>query len=392
MWSSQRYRNGAKKNGLSNATIESAIAQIEEVAKGFNQLPAILTLNHLAQRTGVEYGYLRGFVSNTYEHAYRKFEIKKRSPRLKWTNSFRVISVPTPHLRQAQKWIATHILSKVSPHASSQAFAPGNSIVSCAREHREAKWLIKLDIHDFFGSISEIQAYRVYRSLGYRPLISFELARLSTYRAPASTHPIHLERWFRRPPGLGRKRLRVIAEYDHRFVGCLPQGAPTSPMLANLVMRTLDQAILEIAVSLGLTYTRYSDDLTFSTRLDFDRERASELIRCVAKLLRPCGLFLNIQKTTVVPPGARKIVLGLLVDGEEPRLSRQFKDRIRQHFYYLEKWGVREHVAKRGFDSIGGFFRHLKGLLDFANMVEPEYARKLYERFHSLTNDRELGE
>ena len=94
--------------------------------------------------------------------------------------------------------------------------------------------------------------------------------------------------------------------------------------------------------------------------------------------------MLNREKTAVIPPGARKIVLGLFVYETTPRLSRAFKDKIRQHFYYIEKFGVEEHVIRGGFDSVGGFCRHLKGLLDFSNMVEPGFARDCYAQFAKI--------
>lgn len=250
--------------------------------------------------------------------------------------------------------------------------------------------MIKLDILDFFGSISEMQAYRVFLSLGYQPLVSFEMGRLCTYRPKHDMPPDYVSPRFQIPSGRIEKRNRVIESYNHPYMGTLPQGAPTSPMLANLAMRDIDEKISAIASRFGLNYTRYSDDLTFSTRNDFDRQQASLLIQEIAKLLIKRGLMLNRQKTAVIPPGARKIVLGLLVDGDLPRLSRSFKDRIRQHLYYLEKFGPDQHVSKRDFDSIGGFFRHLKGLIDFAHMIEPQYARDAYVRLRTIISDAQM--
>lgn len=390
MWSSQHYRMGANELGLSKETIDAAIAQVVAVAEGPHKLPAILTLGHLAKRTGVSYVALRGLVTGSCRHPYRHFKIRKRVAGPEKKNRYRKISVPTPDLYRAQRWIAAHILRSVPVHGASHAFSPGSNIVKCAEKHCGAKWMVKLDILDFFGSISEMQVYRVFLGLGYQPLVSFEMARLCTYRPKHDLPQNYASPRFQIPSGSVKKRNRVIESYNHPYMGILPQGAPTSPMLANLAMRDIDEKILAIAKGFGLHYTRYSDDLTFSTCNDFDRQQASLLIQKIANLLIKRGLMLNRQKTAVIPPGARKIVLGLLVDGDLPRLSRVFKDRIRQHLYYLEKFGPDQHVSKRGFDSVGGFFRHLKGLIDFANMIEPQYARDVYVRLCVIVSKAQM--
>ncbi|PIY00499.1 MAG: RNA-directed DNA polymerase [Hydrogenophilales bacterium CG_4_10_14_3_um_filter_58_23] len=390
MWSSQHYRMNAKEHGLSKETIDAAIAQTIAVVEGPHKLPAILTLGHLALRTGVDYVALRGLLTGSCCHQYRHFKIRKRVNGPEKTIRYRKISVPTPDLYRVQRWIAVHVLRSVPVHGASHAFSPGNSIVKCAEKHCGAKWMVKLDILDFFGSISEMQAYRVFHSLGYQPLVSFEMARLCTYRPKHDVPPNFVLPRYQIPSGRVKKRNRVIESYNHPYMGILPQGAPTSPMLANLAMRDIDEKILSIANRFGLQYTRYSDDLTFSTRNDFDRQQASLLIQEIANLLIKRGLMLNRQKTAIIPPGARKIVLGLLVDGDLPRLSRPFKDRIRQHLYYLEKFGPDQHVSKRCFDSVGGFFRHLKGLIDFANMIEPQYARESYVRLCAVVSDAQI--
>ncbi len=374
----------AQEFGLSKETIDAAIAQTIAVVDGPHKLPAILTLGHLAKRTGVNYVALRDLVAGVYHHPYRHFKIRKRVDGPGKAIRYRQISVPTPDLYRVQRWIAAHVLRSVPVHGASHAFSPGSNIWKCAEKHCGAKWMVKLDILDFFGSISEMQAYRVFLSLGYQPLVSFEMARLCTYRPKHDISPNFVSPRFQIPSGRVKKRNRVIERYNHPYMGTLPQGAPTSPMLANLAMRDIDEKILAIANRFSLHYTRYSDDLTFSTRNDFDRQQASLLIQGIASLLIKRGLMLNRQKTAVIPPGARKIVLGLLVDEDYPRLSRPFKDRIRQHLYYLEKFGPDQHVNKRGFDSIGGFFRHLKGLIDFAHMIEPQYARDAYARLSAI--------
>lgn len=372
MWLPQRYLQDGRRRGRNGAVLLEGVRQIQQLRRHAPPLPAILTLCHLAQRTRISYEHLRGIVSRADERPnYRSFKIRKRS------GGWRRISVPEPKLKLAQAWLAQHILSKVAPHPASHAFAPGSSTVACAAVHSGARWLIKMDIADFFGSITEIQVYRVFRRLGYNALVSFELAGLCT-NDPWRSAKYASKSW---QVHYSRKRIEA---YVRKHLGRLPQGAPSSPMLANLVMGELDQALSELAQSHGLVYTRYSDDITFSTSGTFTKARAFSVVKAAAGLLKAQGLYPNRAKTTIVHPGARRIVLGLLVNETCPRLNRAFRDRLRQHFYYLDKYGIRKHMQERKFDSVGGLYRHLRGLIDYANMVDPPYADRFRRRLEAL--------
>ena len=78
------------------------------------------------------------------------------------------------------------------------------------------------------------------------------------------------------------------------------------------------------------------------------------------------------------------LIFSLNVDGPEPRLQKQYKDRIKQHLYFLKKFGAVSHVLTRGFDSVWGFKAHLRGLIDYANMIEPKYAKARLDEFNSI--------
>lgn len=334
-------------------------------------LPALLTLGHLACRTKVPLETLRYYVTRSAENPYRRFYVRKRSGGRRW------ISVPSEALHTVQRWLSAHVLRHVPVHPASKAFRPGDSIRACAEEHAGARWLVKLDIADFFGSITEIQVFRAFTRMGYNRLVSMQLARLCT-DTPRVSAKYRFQAW------RAKHKWPRIPGYQQRFLGRLPQGAPSSPMLANLAVADIDAAVAEIAGSYGLTYTRYSDDITLSTRGTFSRRLATHVIEEVAQVLKVRGLYLNRKKTSVSHPGARRVVLGLLVDGLEPRLTKTFRDRLRQHLYYLETRGIAAHVAARSFDSAGGLYRHLRGLIDYANSVDPAYASALRSRLDAL--------
>lgn len=373
MWSPQRYISEGKQRGLSEELLNAAVEQISQVSDQKPALPGLLSLNHLAQRTNIPYSFLRSIVRRALPDAYRKFSIRKRS------GGRRFINVPTPYLRQVQRWIHEHILKKVPVHNCSYAFSPDSSICKCATKHTGAQWLIKMDITSFFESVSEIQVCRVFTKLGYQPLVAFELARIATI-IPSSLSPRFKD------PTWCRKRYNVkIPHYSIDVLGHLPQGAPTSPLLSNLVMTNIDEVIQQASKLAGLTYTRYSDDLTFSTRnKNFTRKQGRAFIHEINKVLSANGFRPQHRKTLIVPPGARKIVLGLQVDGETPRLRREFKDNLRQHLHYLEKFGPIEHAERRDFDSVWGMKCHIRGLIDYAKMIELPYAEALLKRFKAL--------
>lgn len=371
MWSPQRYLQQGKAKGVSTAVLAEAVKQISRLSAHSPPLPAVLSLPHLARLSQTDLGVIRRYVTRENDDDYRRFYMKKRS------GGYRRIGIPAEQLGRVQSWIAHNILVRPAVHPASHAFQKGSSIVKCAAVHENAKWMIKIDVADFFGSITEIQAYRVFRSFGYNALISFEMARICTDKLIKSAK-YELDSW------KVRKRKREIGDYSQKVLGRLPQGAPTSPMLSNFVMLELDAQIAALAESTGLRYTRYSDDMTFSTKDDFTRTAAVQFIATVAGVLKTKGLYLNRAKTKIIPPGARKIVLGLLASGDFPALSKDFKAKLRQHIFYLQKYGITNHVEKRGFDSIGGLYRHLLGLINFANMVEPVYADSIRAQFDAL--------
>jgi len=373
MWSSHSYKQQGIQAGKSEILLENSINQIESVFDICDRLPSLLTLKHLAERTNVSLEQLRSFVSRENKNAYAKFSIAKRS------GGRRYINVPSVQLNIIQKWIHQHILSIVPNHKSSYAFIKGKSIKDCAAQHCGAQWLIKLDIINFFESISEVQVFRVFRKLGYQSLVSFELARLCTIETSIYSPRKRYINWH------AFDSYNVISDYKQMLLGYLPQGASSSPLISNLVMMSCDEQLCNVARKYSLKYTRYSDDLTFSTRSsNFSRDKAEDVIKHVNEIISKQGFLLNFKKSKIIPPGAKKIVLGLNVDGELPRLQKEFKDKIRQHLYYLKKFGVLNHISNRGFDSVWGFQSYLRGLIDYAKMIELEYATKVLQEYNNI--------
>lgn len=274
-----------------------------------------------------------------------------------------------------QRWLNEHVLKHVKPHRASMAFSCGDSIKKAAEPHCGARWLIKMDLRNFFESVTERQVYVVYRSIGYQPLVAFELARLCTRVARSHwRHPRYISRW----------DWTEIGGYWHSPMGHLPQGAPTSPRIANLVACTLDEGLEKLAQTHGFVYTRYADDLTFSTDGSSSRVAVRSFVGNISESIAQAGFTPNQSKTTVSPPGSRKVVLGLLVDRDEPRLSREFKSQLRQHLYYLKSHGAAVHATRQGNATVFGLRRHVFGLIHHARQIEKDYGDRQLRSFSEL--------
>jgi RNA-directed DNA polymerase len=375
-WSPQQFASGARERGRPPAVIEAGLEAARAVKRVDPDLPVVLTMHHLAHLSGVDPHKVRAYATRRVGHdPYRSFLLRKRSPPSKDHSArrgFREISVPEPELMRLQRWITQNILSESAPHSASYAFHREGGLLRAASRHAGCTWLVKMDIRDFFDSIAEQRVYRVFRRLGYGALLSFQMARICT-------------RVFPRDHGTGLRPYGVPG-YHQPAAGRLPQGAPTSPALANLAVLDLDRKLNRMAMTVGWTYTRYADDLAFSTTGASSRDEARRLVALIKEFLRSSGLEPTSAKTVIAPPGARRLVLGLQVDGPEPRLTRAFRNNLETHLYALTapRLGPEAHREARGFASLIGMRRHVEGLLAFAHYVEPQYAKELYSRWNSV--------
>jgi len=276
-------------------------------------------------------------------------------------------------LKIVQSWIARNILSCANVHDSAKAYKAGESIVDNALPHCGAEWLLKLDICDFFNHCSERQVYYVYKRMNYPSLLSLELARLCT--------KVDVGRPGRRWSNTDKSY--SVEEYKSFRVGSLPQGAPTSPALSNLIFERLDEILFALSLGNSGCYTRYADDLTFSFN-GSSRSKILEFKRKVSNELKKSGFEINIKKTRIIPPGARKVVTGLNVNGSCPALTRELRDKIKADLYYCKKYGVVNHCEKNKYKSILGFSNHMSGMISFVYSVNPSLAAKYKEQYDEL--------
>lgn len=284
-------------------------------------LPMIETPQALADAMGITVPELR-FLCFHREVArtthYRRFTLPKKS------GGERTISAPMPRLKRAQYWVLDNLLAKVPCHAAAHGFLPGRSIVSNAAVHAGQSVVINLDLKDFFPSIRYPRIKGVFVGLGYSERIATLLALLCSENVSDE----------------------LVVDGERFFVGhaarerVLPQGAPTSPMLTNILCRRLDRRLQGAAAKLGFAYTRYADDLSFSAPPDA-AERTGRLLRQVHHILRDEGFTPHPAKQHVMRAGARQEVTGIVVN-QQPAVARQQRRALRASLHRARTRGLAE--------------------------------------------------
>lgn len=341
----------------------------------------IHSLGHLAHCSRVNFHYLRNVVKRR-GLPYEIFSVPKRS------GGHRYLASPEKPLKQVQQWINKYILSSNIPHWRCFSYKSGVSIIDAAKEHCSSKWLIKIDIENFFDSVNEVSVYKLFRGMGYCSLVSFELARLCTF-VPAHVSKNHFKR------SLLYNTSSDDLPYPKKgikFLGRLPQGAPSSPSISNLVFEPIDIVLQNYAEHNDLVYSRYADDICFSSdSKNFSREKAMEIINFCSKEIRRHGYATKKMKTKIIPPGVPKVVLGLNVNHSNPKLTKAFKKRLEGHIRGIEHFGAVEHANHKKFISVFGMLDHVLGLINHAKLVEGSYAEQIHEKFKSIIKSQRLS-
>jgi RNA-directed DNA polymerase len=279
-------------------------------------LKYISTHRALAQSMGITIGELRflayGRKVSKISH-YRRFLMPKKR------GGHRLISAPMPRLKQAQHWILVQILEKVSMHEAAHGFRKERSILTNAAPHCGSPLVINLDLRDFFPNVSWKRVYGFFVALGYSRSIATIFAQLCT-EPPIEEVELDGETW------------QVATGVRH-----LPQGAPTSPAITNLLCRRMDARMTGIAGKHGFVYTRYADDLTFSSASG-DREASRKLLWQVKRVIEEEGFHLHPDKLRIMGKGRRREVTGLIV-GAKASVPREDVRAFRALLHRLEKQG-----------------------------------------------------
>lgn len=311
-----------------------------------NNSPIIFDFQHLAQLLGRQPFYLASVVNSPDNH-YREFKIKKRS------GGYRLITAPFPALLEMQEWIYQNILIQIPINPCAHGFTAKKSIITSSKLHTGKKELLKLDLKDYFPSIKINRIISIFKNLGYPNIIAFYLASICSFEEG------------------------------------LPQGAPTSPILSNIISKELDKRLLSLSKKFNLKYTRYADDLTFS-----GENIPSTFIKYVTDIITNEGFNVNEAKTRLYKSNTdkikgKRIVTGISVSEEKIKIPRKYKRELKQELHYIFTFGLHSHISKLKIKKINYIYSVI-GKVNFWLSVEPdnEYAieskKKLIEIYKSI--------
>lgn len=282
---------------------------------------------------------------------YHRFQIPKKK------GGFRSISSPKTTMRKAQMWIMKMILNKIPLHEAAMAFQAGKSVVDNAQAHQKQKVLVRMDLKDFFPSIKYHRVKGLFQSFGYNDGMSAIFAMICTDA-------------FRVNAKLGEESYFVAL--SDRY---LPQGACTSPALSNIICRRMDNRLQKFAKSIDWVYTRYADDMIFSSAEKSDK--LGSVLGLTQKVIQEESFEINPEKTLVMRQSQRQMVTGVVVNHEVPRISRRDMKNFRAFCHQYELKGETEMSKKLGKNAT----QYSKGYLSFMQMVNPEQAQKFKEKY-----------
>lgn len=313
------FSTTARQNGYPENEIEGYLKYANQLYS--RKLPIIYDQTHFCLLVGYKEEFIFK-VSNSQKHFYRSFKIPKKS------HGFREISEPLPSLKEMQNWILHQILDNCKTSSYAKAYVKGRSIKENAKFHLNQQVLLTLDIENFFGSIKFQRILEFYLSLGYSKPVSVLLSNLCCLN------------------------------------GSLPQGAPTSASLSNLILLSFDKDVSSFCKDHDIHYTRYADDMTFSGNFS-----PSLIIKFVKEQLLTLHLHLNQEKIRVRKPHQCQEVTGIVVNNKL-QVPRNIRRKLRQDVYYISKYGLASHLERKEISKANNIF-HLMGIANFILFVNP---------------------
>lgn len=308
------------------------------------RLPIIYNLSHFSALVGYNSKFIRRAIkTNHTKFFYRKYSIPKKNGKLRFINE------PLPSLKEIQKWILDNILNNIPISAYAKAYTFNRGIKDHVKYHKNQKSVLTLDIENFFNNITSDKVEKLFIDKGYSPLVSNLLSRLCTLN------------------------------------NSLPQGAPTSPRISNILMLSFDNEIsnyckpkLIDGKTVQIKYTRYADDLAFSGEFEME-----DITKLVNRELKKLGLNLNKDKTIEKRENQQQIISGIVVN-KKIQVPRNKRDELRQSMYYIEKYGLENHLAKIECTK-SNYISHLLGIANYIVYINPndkktlEIRAKLFE-------------
>ena len=283
-------------------------------------------------------------VLNTAPRRYKVYSIPKRNP-----GTFRVIAQPAPEVKLVQRVMVRDFISKWPIHDAATAYRDGKSIRDHAIAHADSRFLLKLDFSDFFPSITREDIHR---------------------------HAVHTGRMSEEDARL----LCWVVSWKDKATGrlALSIGAPSSPSISNSIMLQFDTAMTNACVTAGVKYSRYADDLAFSTSSPNVLDEIQKVVVSELHALSYPRLLLNQKKTVNVSSRNRRSLVGLVLTPEsQVSLGRNRKRKISAMTHQFSAGRLSEEGSAT-----------LRGLLSFAWSVEPTFVQGLARKYGDMVFER----
>ncbi|WP_397446079.1 reverse transcriptase family protein [Polaribacter sp. R77954] len=348
--------------------------QLNDIATDVNRLktlnlPVLQTAKDVADAMKIALSELRFLTfsrKNSKISHYKRFKVAKKS------GGFRLISAPMPRLKKAQHFILEEILNKLETHPKANGCVIGKSILSNAEPHVNKAVVINQDLKNFFPTITYNRIKGVFKSLGYSEQVAVIFALICS-------EPKILD--------ISLLGENYFAQRGNRF---LPQGAPCSPAITNILCRTLDFRLDGIAKKYGFNYTRYVDDITFSG----DKEQLkniSAILKYSRKIVKDENFVLHPEKLRIMKPHQRQEVTGVIVN-EKPNVNKKSLKRFRALLYQIEKDGIQGKSWNGGNNvlaEIDGYANFIYQIDKIKGAVYKERVAKILGTFNYKETHRE---
>jgi len=301
-------------------------AAVGDYITSFEQtgVPAILSMEHFALVSGLKPETLFG-ITNSPQAFYRTFSLRKAN------GGVRRIDAPLPTVLLAQRWILKNVLEKKACHPAAKAYLKDSSIRANARFHRSQNFVLKVDVKDFFGSISDFKVFTIFKDFGYTNAVATGLSRICCLN------------------------------------NCLPQGAATSGYLSNILLSDFDTQIFKFCRERNLRYSRYADDMAISGEA-IERD---VVVGKISDLLHAEGLKLNKAKTRLIPNSNRQKITGVVVN-EKLSVESSYLRKLRQSHYYIKKHGIFGHARHVKASNPRGLLEKLIGQVSYAHFIRQD--------------------
>lgn len=364
----EEFRHQAIKAKHSEKFIELTISYARNLdGKG---LPVIFSLEHFAQQVGLPIKIIEAIIKNRFTQ-YTRYRITKK----KKDDEYRYLMSPDSKLLYIQKWINKNILQKVPLSKYCTAYSTNSSPYQNAQIHSNANQILRVDLLKFFDTITETRVQNTFKNLGYEKQLALQFAQLTTTK--------HNKGFWNNLSKENKPILKFILDQD---LAVLPQGAPSSPQLSNIIASGLDSKFQKLCEPLKCRYSRYADDMIFSTT---KKNGDLPTIDDIKKIVAEESFFINDKKTRIFKRGTKQYVTGFTVT-HSAKVPKKLRKEIFMHLFFARKFGPHNHlktwIKKQGIPSetIYNFQNWIFGKICFVFSADPEVGKKMFDLYHTI--------